>query len=68
MRTDTGCLLAVLLVTVLSVGSCQELNFRELCPPNEIQASSNVTDLTELTFWGKIADGRVWFVEFYAGW
>jgi hypothetical protein len=38
-----------------------------LCPPVEIPASTNVTDLTELTFWGRIADGRVWMVEFYAG-
>jgi hypothetical protein len=39
----------------------------ELCPPVTIAASSNVTDLTPLTFQGRIADGRVWFVEFYAG-
>lgn len=39
----------------------------DVCPPNEIPASANVTDLSGLTFWGQVSDGRVWFVEFYAG-
>jgi hypothetical protein len=33
--------------------------------PGSIPASSNVTDLNEYTF-SQTADGRVWFVEFYA--
>jgi len=45
----------------------QGIGIMDRCPPNEIPASSNVTDLTELAFWGQVADGRVWFVEFYAG-
>jgi hypothetical protein len=60
-------LLLLLLAAAASLSNCQEFNYREFCPPNEIEASSNVTDLTELTFWGRVADGRVWFVEFYAG-
>lgn len=51
----------------LSTCDCQQINFRDSCPPDEIHASSSVTDLTELTFWGRVTDGRVWFVEFYAG-
>jgi hypothetical protein len=66
MRSATLSFLAAVLSSTYLIANGQELNFREFCPPNEIHASSNVTDLTELTF-GKTADGRVWLVEFYAG-
>lgn len=60
-------LLLVLLSTAQQHTFGQQIGMMDICPPNEIPASSNVTDLTELTFWGQVADGRVWFVEFYAG-
>lgn len=66
------CCLLVLCATLASLlsscqGQQQHMQFMDLCPPHEIPASANVTDLTELTFWGRVADGRVWLVEFYAG-
>lgn len=57
-----------MLLLALSQGcNGQQMRFMDVCPLNDIPASGNVTDLTELTFWGKVSDGRVWFVEFYAG-
>jgi hypothetical protein len=67
MPPPTLCALAVLLLAFSHSCHGQQMGFMDHCPPNDIPASGNVTDLTELTFWGKVSDGRVWFVEFYAG-
>jgi hypothetical protein len=32
------------------------------------RASANVVDLDEFTFYPAVADGRVWFVEFFVPW
>jgi hypothetical protein len=56
-------LLSALLVVCLCVASAQHPHASP--KPGKIPASGNVTDLNEYTF-SQTADGRVWFVEFYA--
>lgn len=55
-----------MLIAKLMVLGCLVSAVR-LTPAQEIPASPNVSTLNEYTFNGKIADGRVWFVEYYAG-
>lgn len=54
----------VLLVFSLAAASAQQPHASP--KPDKIPASSNVTELNEYTF-SQTADGRIWFVEFYAG-
>lgn len=58
---------SLIIATLLVVSLCIAAAQQPLTSPKQakIPASSNVTDLTEYTF-KQTADGRVWFVEFYA--
>ncbi|WIA20260.1 hypothetical protein OEZ85_006095 [Tetradesmus obliquus] len=58
---------SLIIATLLVVSLCFAAAQQPLTSPKQakIPASSNVTDLTEYTF-KQTADGRVWFVEFYA--
>eukprot|EP00882_Tetradesmus_deserticola_P026454 GHRQ01029193.1.p2 GENE.GHRQ01029193.1~~GHRQ01029193.1.p2 ORF type:complete len:183 (+),score=78.35 GHRQ01029193.1:606-1154(+) len=55
--------LKLLLLICLAAASAQHPHASP--KPDKIPASSNVTELNEYTF-SQTADGRVWFVEFYA--
>jgi thiol:disulfide interchange protein len=79
-RSSSQLLLLSLLLAVAAARSQQPapsgfehhaaLAAQQLCPPETgIPAGSgNVVELNELTFQGRIADGRVWLVELYADW
>eukprot|EP00879_Flechtneria_rotunda_P002806 GHRR01003017.1.p1 GENE.GHRR01003017.1~~GHRR01003017.1.p1 ORF type:complete len:246 (+),score=16.37 GHRR01003017.1:28-765(+) len=66
MRTTMrqyGALLAIFVVLTLLRPSLAQVPSGPAIP-----ASANVTQLNEFTFQGRISDGKVWFVEFYADW
>jgi hypothetical protein len=54
---------AAIILFYMSAGLAQQPDSSP--KPGKIPANGNVTELNEYTF-GQTADGRVWFIEFYA--